>query len=522
MLDLDADQSVEDVTLTTIQYEIETSVASRSHVGLINVSFIVILRQKCGTATFFEGCYSDVNAKKIYGRVTSSLSNQISNGGFDKILKENALKSVNSSSLLSANATSGDFDKYTITQNDFPSSPTTSPSSFPSTSPSSSPTAQPTDQPTGRPHSAHPTSKEPTLSPIPDATCICEDSHEPVRNLLASEVSSVQQTTVPSQLRARVTDREIKLKGTEYVVDKSALESLLFKPPSVVFRADAAHRFVTDVVSLGSTTRVEFLEAQASTWGAHSSIRNFFGFTENDDVYNCSSVSAEELASYVNTCKSLPRKNHRIQEFFTRYYGKSEGNVTRSDSKGWVCAQRRLGRAFGWLHTLYHNSQDIPDYLMIVDDDTFIDQQAVLSYLQRETDKGKVSLAQAGCVFKKNGDSIPFALPYGGFGLFLNKDAIAQLSRSIYCDGINRDDKVCATLRFNSVGEFDIFTEGMTLFELFARFSATTNFCMHSDWLSGYIVEFYLRGIGRNDPAAQADYDDSLVGIKEYPMCGKL
>ena len=332
--------------------------------------------------------------------------------------------------------------------------------------------------------------------------------------MLASEVSTVQGAPVQIQLRASIADREMEVKDTEYVVEESALESLLFKPPSVIFEADSAHRFTSDVVSLGSTTRIEYLEAQASTWGAHSSIRNFFGFTENDDVFNCSSVSAEELESYVNTCKSLPRKNHRIQEFFTGYYGKSEGNVTRSTNEGWVCAQRRLGRALGWLHALYHNSQDIPDFLTIVDDDTYIDQQAVLSYLQREAGNGKGSLARAGCVFERNGDTIPFALPYGGFGLFLNGDAVVQLSTSIYCDGANRDNEVCATLRLNSIGEFDVFTEGMTLFELFARFSSTVNFCMHSDWLSGYIVEFYLRRIGRNDPAA------NLVGIRDYPMCG--
>ena len=245
-------------------------------------------------------------------------------------------------------------------------------------------------------------------------------------------------------------------------------------------------RLSTDVVSLGTATRLHHLTGQIRTWGSHNSIRRFWGFTEDDDFFDCSSVSDEELKSYVQTCKTLTRRDKRIQEFFTRYYGLSEGNRTRSDNSGWVCAQRRLGRAFGWLHSQYYqNERDIPDYLFLVDDDTFIAAAEVISYLQRESKVNEGLLMRAGCLFEKNDDSIPFNLPYGGFGLFLNKMAIKQLSRPIHCN-TDHADRFCSTLQRNVIGEFDVFHDGMTLLELFYKFSATKRFCMHSDWLSGY------------------------------------
>jgi hypothetical protein len=263
-----------------------------------------------------------------------------------------------------------------------------------------------------------------------------------------------------------------------------------------------------DVVSLGSKTRLNYLQGQIQTWASHASVRNFFGFTEDDDFSNCSSTSLDELESYVETCGAMSRNDDRIAKFFTTYFGLSEGN-TRSSDIGWVCAQRRLGRAFGWLHSVYHDSkQSIPDYLWIVDDDTFIDSAALMTYLQSSNGS---NVMRAGCLFEKNDDSIPYSIPYGGFGVFLDKAAIKQLSSPIYCDaGVDDDSAVCSRIRDNLIGENDVFRDGMTLFELFYVFSATKFFCMHSDWLSGYILDFYLGGAS----------GDSLQGLLSYPSCG--
>ena len=44
------------------------------------------------------------------------------------------------------------------------------------------------------------------------------------------------------------------------------------------------------------------------------------------------------------------------------------------DQPGWYCAQRRPGRALGWLQAMYQDTKKttMPDILAIVDDDTSV------------------------------------------------------------------------------------------------------------------------------------------------------
>ncbi|KAL3800022.1 hypothetical protein ACHAWO_004700 [Cyclotella atomus] len=368
---------------------------------------------------------------------------------------------------------------------DIPSeSPSGSPTFSPSVSPSSSPSLPPTTSPSASPTSSSPTSRNPvTPSPSSSPSCVCQTEYsEPIRNrhLLDAPVKS----------HLRVNSLQLK-ENTEFVSDESSLQSLLFKPPAIIHQTNCDDDMDSiDVVSLGSKTRLDYLQGQIETWASHTSVRNFFGFTEVDDFSDCSSSTIDELESYVDSCKAMPRNDDRIETFFTTYYGLSEGNITRSNNIGW---------------------QLIPDYLWIVDDDTFIDSASILTHLQNANSS---NIMRAGCLFEGNGNSIPFNLPYGGFGLFIDKAAIEQLSTPIYCDGVENESAVCARLRENLIGEHDIFVDGMTLFELFYKFSATKYFCMHSDWLSGYILEFYLGGA--------VDDDTSLQGLDNYPACGNM
>ena len=84
----------------------------------------------------------------------------------------------------------------------------------------------------------------------------------------------------------------------------------------------------------------------------------------------------ETLHSYVQTCRTRKRGwDGQIDRFVTMTYGKTF-RIDRASS-GWVCAQRRTGRALGWLQAKYRdqNSTDIPDLLVIVDDDTSVVRQ---------------------------------------------------------------------------------------------------------------------------------------------------
>lgn len=49
------------------------------------------------------------------------------------------------------------------------------------------------------------------------------------------------------------------------------------------------------------------------------------------------------------------------------------GNAKEKKGWGWFCAQRRPGHALGWLQHMYQDPANIPDMLIIVDDDTAVD-----------------------------------------------------------------------------------------------------------------------------------------------------
>ena len=158
----------------------------------------------------------------------------------------------------------------------------------------------------------------------------------------------------------------------------------------------------------------------------------------------------------------------------------------RSQQPGWFCAQRRPGRALGWLQEMYHNPDDLPDILIIADDDTSVDIEKVKRVMRSQN-----HLSAAGCVFRQAG----FSFSFGGFGTFISKPALEVMTKPIYCDQRMGEDPhlsmVCENLMKNQIGELDSFTPGDTVFDLFYKYSARKDFCLHSDWATGYMLSMY-------------------------------
>ena len=112
--------------------------------------------------------------------------------------------------------------------------------------------------------------------------------------------------------------------------------------------------------------------------------------------------------------------------------------------------------------------------------------------------------------------SIPFPIAYGGFGTILNKAAVQQLTEPVHCSGKGLNQAICEQIKADAVGEASVFQEGMSIFELFYKYSARKDFCMHSDWLLGYMFEYYLSH-------SQLDEGEhNLMGMKTYPSCGNI
>ena len=125
------------------------------------------------------------------------------------------------------------------------------------------------------------------------------------------------------------------------------------------------------------------LTAQINTWASHVNVQNFWGFTEQDDYNpNCAdTLSDEALESFVESCRSptLWHKDSGGQQRFDKFqnmrkihFGVGSGKKIDERHSGWFCAQRRPGRALGWLQVMYQNPTVIPDILLIVDDDTSV------------------------------------------------------------------------------------------------------------------------------------------------------
>jgi hypothetical protein len=52
-------------------------------------------------------------------------------------------------------------------------------------------------------------------------------------------------------------------------------------------------------------------------------------------------------------------------------------------------------------------------------------------------------------------------------------------------------NSTCTRLQDNRVGEKDVFQQGDSVFDIFYKYSAILDFCMHSDWAMGYMINAY-------------------------------
>mmetsp|Transcript_8320 Transcript_8320/g.17971 ORF Transcript_8320/g.17971 Transcript_8320/m.17971 type:complete len:389 (-) Transcript_8320:355-1521(-) len=265
------------------------------------------------------------------------------------------------------------------------------------------------------------------------------------------------------------------------------LNDLKTTAPSInEHRPPAANsQVVVDVISIGCDYKFGHMMTQSKTWA--SSVRNFWGFTEHQDFdTNCASMDEEASKSYVQMC--------RAPLLGSKYFGRGHDPA----KSGWYCAQRRPGRALGWLVAEYQErGTPIPDVLIFSDDDTSVDIEKVKNIiLGREEDD--VPFVGSGSVLQL-GRYHGFRAPHGGFGTFFNKAAVQELTQPIYCDerqdGSDFMKNACEKLRLNVAGELDTFREGDSVLNIFYKHASHPQFCMHSDWQIGYMIENYSRTI---------------------------
>lgn len=127
------------------------------------------------------------------------------------------------------------------------------------------------------------------------------------------------------------------------------------------------------LTSLPSSRDVQ-MTAQLDTWASHIHVRNFWGVNEGQDYDpQCDRMDNATLQSYIQSCRGdMGWKKVKLEQFRQANFGNASGIAIESRNAGWYCAQRRLGHGLGWLMDMYRNRTNIPDILMIVDDDTSV------------------------------------------------------------------------------------------------------------------------------------------------------
>ena len=287
------------------------------------------------------------------------------------------------------------------------------------------------------------------------------------------------------------------------VIDHKKLDRIKTGYVDLDNEVDATNRRIVDIISVGSLLKERFQNAQENTFGRHHAIRNFFRATEKTDTdRECfTELTYDQLDDVTKFCKP---------ENSASWLGKKLRNVLFVPKKnaGWMCAQKRPIDGLNHVLKQYkETNMELPKYLFIIDDDTYINMDSLVDMLLRDFSY-EVPHLVAGCNFIFMVEELmPF--PYGGFGSFISRASIQRLIQPINCTVANDKPSdpftsaACWRLDQNNMGEKHFFTDGMSVSDLmhtFASqqpFSNATNwpkdagYCFHSDHALAYFFNMY-------------------------------
>jgi len=276
-----------------------------------------------------------------------------------------------------------------------------------------------------------------------------------------------------------------------------------------------------DVLSIGSVTQIDLLHAQSNTWASHPSVRNFYGATESDDPDpTChQKLTLEDVYERSEHCKdkhSPYTVSNKLVKHFQIFYARPKWLAKRANPVGWMCAQRRPPSALGKLLRLYREAiklygyDALPSYLILTDDDTYVDLEILEKKVIIDINTANASdqslmvipsydtpVVFAGCLVRHPIHVINLTFPFGGFGQFFSKGALRRMMQPLYCNNTalaGFEKEACERINDSNaitIGETAMFKHGMSISDLMEVYVASNQFCAHSDWVTGYFVNFY-------------------------------
>jgi hypothetical protein len=320
-----------------------------------------------------------------------------------------------------------------------------------------------------------------------------------------------EETMVPTLPPQRLTEKPSQLDFRSKRICRSHWTACRWMATFAITAAFLGRRFPTsflgstvtrkdptiDVISVGSISRQELLDTQSHTFGSHRIVRNFFEVTEkNDTDASCyTNFTLDQLEQVLTFCRNTEGQSTESTLFRTDLF-------LPKHHTGWMCAQKR---PIDGLHIALerYKIEPLPDYLMIIDDDTYLNMDS-LAVTFRDWYPPSESHLVAGCTYRRP-YKLQFVFPIGGVGSILTRAAIEKLMKPIYCEANDPDQftrLACWRLDQNLIGEKDFFLEGLSVGDLMYEYTARlpftgveqwkgTGYCFHSDHTLGYFFTYY-------------------------------
>ncbi|KAL7579646.1 hypothetical protein ACA910_021798 [Epithemia clementina (nom. ined.)] len=229
-----------------------------------------------------------------------------------------------------------------------------------------------------------------------------------------------------------------------------------------------------DILSVGSRHLPDQQAAQNDTFGSHPAVRYFYAATEADDVEVQCDVRlnprlALQVARHCRRAVNHPNYPLLLSKLAERFI-RPDKLKSKAHPGGWLCAQKRPLDAFLNMAQKYHYYDDdgdsknddkfrhMPDYLLILDDDAWVNLDHVVEYFASSSSAlpnsswttnnpprpRQLPRVVAGCLIVMN-DSLQFTMPHGGFGLLWNREALQRLLQPLFCHHHNNHTTATAT-----------------------------------------------------------------------------
>ena len=252
---------------------------------------------------------------------------------------------------------------------------------------------------------------------------------------------------------------------------------------------------ILDMLSMGSKTRPDYYRTQHLIYTTHPAVRNFMVMTEaNDTESTCATdLTKEHIDQICAHCRNkdrfwgIPKGEYSFIRPRADMYLSNETINSLANPIGWLCAQKRTIDGLVHMLTTYKNSP-IPDYLVVMDDDTWINVPAFLDTLETLYPADHAFFV-AGCRINLKKEQKNFKFPYGGWSYVFTRPVLQGLLQPRTCKDKHKDQDFCAQLALNAAGERDLFVDGMSILDLMKAYAFHQRMVDVASWdRAGYCV----------------------------------